>query len=75
MLVWIEQVFPQSESVLRNNLRAAPGFLLHFKHQTTHKKQMRWIRMDNQYIYFTDDQNAPYSDLVVVEDKYLFSPG
>lgn len=31
--------------------------------------------MENQYIHFTDDHSAPYSDLVVTEGKYLFLSG
>lgn len=31
--------------------------------------------MDNTYIRFTDDLEAPYSDLVVVDGKYLYLSG
>lgn len=31
--------------------------------------------MEQEYIRFTDDQEAPYSDLVVSEGKYLFFSG
>ena len=39
----------------------------------------RWInevdQMANEYIRFTDDMSAPYSDLVVVDGKFLFLSG
>ena len=31
--------------------------------------------MNKEHIYFTDDRTAPYCDLVVAEDKYLFLSG
>ncbi len=31
--------------------------------------------MKNDYIYFTDDKSAPYSDMVVVNDKMMFLSG
>lgn len=31
--------------------------------------------MPNEYIRFTDDHSAPYSDLVTVDGKYLFLSG
>ncbi len=31
--------------------------------------------MDNEYIVFIEDEDQPYSDIVVTEDKYLFLAG
>lgn len=31
--------------------------------------------MENSYVYFSNDRSAPYSDLVIVEGKYLFFSG
>lgn len=31
--------------------------------------------MENKYIRLSDDHSAPYSDIVVVEDKYLYLSG
>ncbi|MBR5284868.1 MAG: RidA family protein [Clostridia bacterium] len=31
--------------------------------------------MDNQYIVFMEDEAQPYSDIVVVDDKFLFLAG
>lgn len=31
--------------------------------------------MEGQYVYFSEDHSAPYSDMVVMEGKYLFLSG
>lgn len=31
--------------------------------------------MDNEYIVFIEDEEQPYSDIVVTDDKYLFLAG
>ena len=31
--------------------------------------------MDNEYIVFMEDEEQPYSDIVVVDDKFLFLAG
>ena len=31
--------------------------------------------MDNEYIIFIEDEQQPYSDIVVVQDKFLFLAG
>lgn len=31
--------------------------------------------MDNEYIVFMEDEEQPYSDIVVTDDKYLFLSG
>ena len=31
--------------------------------------------MDNQYIVFMEDEAQPYSDIIVVDDKFLFLAG
>ena len=32
-------------------------------------------KMENKYIYFTEDTSAPYSDMVVVDGDWLFLSG
>ena len=35
----------------------------------------RRSKMDNEYIVFMEDEEQPYSDIVVVDDKFLFLAG